>query len=132
MQVKVASNIVIVISKSERASCSVLLSGENGEPGAAAARGAILAVTAESESTTIQLPGAETLAVPVPAIDRVSDDLGAGDVFAAAFFVALQEGQPAAAAAAFANAAAAVRIAGAGAGAIGDRAAIEQRLRAVA
>jgi sugar/nucleoside kinase (ribokinase family) len=50
-------------------------------------------------------------------------------VFAAAFFVALREGRSAQAAATFANAAAAVRIAGDGAQAIGDRTAVEARLR---
>jgi sugar/nucleoside kinase (ribokinase family) len=56
------------------------------------------------------------------------DDLGAGDVFAAAFFVALHEGLSPERAAAFGNAAAAVRIEGVGADAIGDRSAIEARL----
>ena len=68
----------------------------------------------------------------VPKIDDFCDDVGAGDVFAAAFFVALREGHPTRAAAAFANAAAAVRIAGAGADAIGDRTAIEARLGGIA
>jgi ribokinase len=52
------------------------------------------------------------------------EDLGAGDVFAAAFFVALSEGRSPLEAATFGNAAAAVRIAGTGPGAIGTRAAI--------
>jgi sugar/nucleoside kinase (ribokinase family) len=78
------------------------------------------------------LPGGEIARVQVPEIDDFCDDVGAGDVFAAAFFVALREGHPARAAAAFANAAAAVRIAGAGAGAIGGRAAVEARLGGVA
>jgi ribokinase len=68
--------------------------------------------------------------VRVPEIDDFRDDVGAGDVFAAAFFVALGEGRTPRAAAAFANAAAAVRIAGAGADAIGDRTAVEERLAA--
>jgi sugar/nucleoside kinase (ribokinase family) len=67
--------------------------------------------------------------VEVPATGNPRDDLGAGDVFAAAFFVALFEGQDPAHAASFANAAAAIRIQGPGPGAIGDRAAIEARLR---
>jgi sugar/nucleoside kinase (ribokinase family) len=70
--------------------------------------------------------------VEVPHLDRPGDDIGAGDVFAAAFFIALAEGRPPALAADFANAAAAVRMSGAGARAIGDRAAIEARLQAVA
>jgi sugar/nucleoside kinase (ribokinase family) len=49
-------------------------------------------------------------------------------VFAAACFVALANGSATSAAVAYANAAAAVRIEGLGPGAVGDRAAIEQRL----
>ena len=68
----------------------------------------------------------------MPALEDAVDDIGAGDVFAAAWFVALHEGRPAVQAAAFATAAAAVRLQGAGAGAIGARAEIEARLRLVA
>ena len=68
--------------------------------------------------------------VPVPTLAACVDDLGAGDVFAAAFFVALSEARSPLEAARFANAAAAVRISGAGAGAIGDRGAIDARLAA--
>ena len=50
------------------------------------------------------------------------DDIGAGDVFAAAFFVALAEGRPPLQAAVAGNVAAAVRIAGIGPDAIGRRA----------
>jgi sugar/nucleoside kinase (ribokinase family) len=78
------------------------------------------------------MPSGEITCVQVPEIDDFCDDVGAGDVFAAAFFVALREGHPARPAAAFANAAAAVRITGAGAGAIGGRAAVEARLSAIA
>ena len=66
--------------------------------------------------------------MPVPALADLRDDLGAGDVFAAAFFVALSEARSPLEAARFANAAAAVRMSGTGAGAIGDRSAIERRL----
>jgi sugar/nucleoside kinase (ribokinase family) len=55
----------------------------------------------------------------------VRDDLGAGDVFAAAFFVALAEGADPLVATSFANAAAAARIAGVGPSAIATRAQIE-------
>jgi 1D-myo-inositol 3-kinase len=115
----------VVVSEHERASCAGLISG-------ATRVGAIVAVTAGASATTILLPGEEALEVEVPAVEDPSDDVGAGDVFAAAFFVALAEGQAPGAAAAFANAAAAVRIGGTGAEAIGDRPAIEARLRAVA
>lgn len=108
-----------VLSEREQESCA-------GSPAQAAA---VVAVTAGAQPIILRLPGGE-LRVPVPPIARVQDDLGAGDVFAAALFVALREGRPPAEAAAFANAAAAVRIAGIGPGAIGDRWAIEARLSA--
>jgi sulfofructose kinase len=66
--------------------------------------------------------------VQAPAVAEPRDDLGAGDVFAAAFFVALDEGLPPERAAAFGNATAAIRIEGSGSDAIGDRSAIEARL----
>ena len=110
-----------VLSERERECCA--------EPAArAAAAGAVVAVTAGAHPTELQLPGGELLRVPAPPIAAPVDDLGAGDVFAAAFFIALHEGLPPARAAAFASAAAAVRVAGAGPGAIGDRGAIEARL----
>jgi hypothetical protein len=127
----------IVISEQERAACAPLLD-------AAIARGATVAITAGPGATTVQMPRGETIAGPNATIDQARvgeiarvrasvvatprDDLGAGDVFAAAFFVALHEGQPPTHAAALGNAAAAVRIEGAGAGAIGDRGAIEARV----
>lgn len=54
------------------------------------------------------------------------DDTGAGDIFAAAFFVALAEGRAPGDAAAFANAAAGLSLAGRGPAAICARAAIER------
>jgi 1D-myo-inositol 3-kinase len=135
----------IVFNEAERESCAWLIdvgggsdssqarscpAGENrrmdGRPGA------VVAITDAAAATALRLPDGSTTRVEVPAIEEFVDDVGAGDVFAAAFFVALRDGQPPQAAAAFANAAAAVRIAGFGANAIGDRAAIEARLRAVA
>jgi sugar/nucleoside kinase (ribokinase family) len=113
----------LVLSEQERESCAELIA-------AARESGATVAITAGAEPTAILAPGRKAVRVAVPAIERPRDDLGAGDVFAAAFFVALAEGQPAARAAAFANAAAAVRVSDAGADAIGDRPAIEARLRA--
>jgi 1D-myo-inositol 3-kinase len=115
----------VVVSEHERASCAGLI------PEATRA-GAVVAVTAGADPTTILLPGGGVVHVNVPAIEDPSDDVGAGDVFAAAFFVALAEGQAPDSAAAFANAASAVRIGGEGANAIGDRPAVEARLRAVA
>ncbi len=107
----------IVLSSAERDSCARLLGG-SAMTGAAPA-GAIVAVTDAAGPTELLLPGGERVRVPVAAIAHPRDELGAGDVFAAAFFVALADGAAPAAAATFANAAAAVRMAGDGAG--GDR-----------
>ncbi len=114
----------IVVSEHERASCAGLLAG-------ATAAGAVVVITAGAGPNTILTPGGEALELDVPALEQPVDDLGAGDVFAAAFFVALSEGQPPLDAAAFANAAAAVRMSGSGAGAIGGREEIEARLSRV-
>jgi 1D-myo-inositol 3-kinase len=113
----------IVVSEHERASCASLIAS-------AAASGAIIAVTAGHRPTVILTPGGESVELEVPAIEQLADDLGAGDVFAAAFFVALADGRAAPEAASFANAASAVRVLGVGAGAIGTRAEIEARLLA--
>jgi 1D-myo-inositol 3-kinase len=115
----------IVLSEHERASCTDLIS-------AARKTGSVVAITGGANPTSILLPGGEVIRAPAHAIEHPRDDLGAGDVFAAAFFVSLAEGQPPARAAAFANAAAAVRIGDVGADAIGDRPTIEAQLRATA
>jgi 1D-myo-inositol 3-kinase len=117
----------IVISSSERDSCSTLLEqlGEAERTGRAV--GPLLAVTDAAGPTELYMPTGGREQVPVVPVDAARDDIGAGDVFAAAFFVELAEGATAQRAARFANAAAAVRIAGSGAGAIGDRAAIRAR-----
>jgi sugar/nucleoside kinase (ribokinase family) len=111
----------VVLSEHEHAACAPLLA-------AAAAGGAVIAITAGPGATSVQLPDGTVAQVQTPAIAHPRDDLGAGDVFAAAFFVALHEGHSPARAAAFAGAAASLRIEGLGADAIGDRAAIEARL----
>jgi sugar/nucleoside kinase (ribokinase family) len=116
----------IVISDVEYDSCAWITSEPSGRP-----RDVTVAVTAASAPTSVHLPSGAVTHVPVPAIGRVRDDLGAGDVFAAAFFVSLRAGRSAGEAVAFANAAAALRIAGDGASAIARRAAIEARLGAV-
>lgn len=115
----------LVVSEQERESCAGVIA-------TATTAGAIVAVTAGSRPNTILLPDGEALALDVPALTDAVDDLGAGDVFAAAFFVALSDGRSPRDAAAFANAAAAVRMRGAGAEAIGDREAIDARLLASA
>lgn len=133
----------IVISDAERESCASLIAAdrEDGRPAPAGElalsaaphrRGALVAVTAGAGAIALHTPGGATLALQVPAIDRCVDDIGAGDVFAAAFFVSLHAGRPPAQAAVFGNAAAAVRIAGSGAGAVGKRSEIEARLRTAA
>ncbi|HEV3320607.1 MAG TPA: PfkB family carbohydrate kinase [Solirubrobacteraceae bacterium] len=111
----------IVLSATERESCAELLAS-------VPAAGAVVAVTAGAHPTELWLPSGELLHVPARPIATPVDDLGAGDVFAAAFFIALREGQAPARAAAYANAAAAVRVAGVGPDAIGDRAAIASQL----
>jgi 1D-myo-inositol 3-kinase len=113
----------IVVSEQERASCASLIAS-------ATAGGALVAITAGERPNTILEPGARAIELEVPAIERAVDDLGAGDVFAAALFVALAEGRATGDAVGFANAAAAVRVQGAGAGAIGERSVIHARQRA--
>ncbi len=113
----------VVVSEQERTACAPLLT-------AAAQNGAVIAVTAGAGATSVQLPGGQVTRVQTPPVTEPRDDLGAGDVFAAAFFVALHEGLPPERAVMFGNAAAAIRIEGSGADAIGDRSAIEARLAA--
>jgi pfkB family carbohydrate kinase len=113
----------LVISEVEQVSCAELVSR-------AMRAGTVVAVTAGHRPTVVHVPGRGTLHVPTPATEEPGDDIGAGDVFAAAFFIALREGQPAAGAAAFAAAAAALRIAGPGASSIAGRDAIDARVRA--
>lgn len=108
---------VAVISEHELYACDALLASAH-------ACGACVAVTAGSAPTTLHIDG-EQLKIPATAVPWVRDELGAGDVFAAAFFVALAEGREPPAAATFANTAAAARIAGHGPAAIGTRARIE-------
>ncbi len=107
----------LVLSDRERDHCEELLAG----PG-------IVAVTAGSQPTEVHLADGTVGHVPVSG-GEPRDDLGAGDVFAAAFFIALRDGKTPAEAAAYGNAAAAVRIAGVGAQAIGDRETIAEALR---
>ena len=123
----------IVISSDERQSCAALLHEAGGQAGGAAQSARpLLAVTDAAGPTELYLADGQRASVPVAAVAQARDDMGAGDVFAAAFFVALAEGSSPVAAAAFANAAAAVRVAGSGPAAIGDRAAVQARADAVA
>jgi sugar/nucleoside kinase (ribokinase family) len=134
------SNIdALVISKSERACCKALLERAPLERAplehaplerAPLEHAPLVAITAGEGPTEVHMPDGSVRQVAPAAVrlHGVHDDLGAGDVFAAAFFVALQEGCSPPAAACFGNAAAAVRIGGDGPDAIGDREAIERGL----
>lgn len=108
----------VVISASERGFCESLFDAAP-----------VVAVTAGEGPTTIHVAGGVDCSVAPRPIGGAHDDLGAGDVFAAAFFIALREGLTPLRAAERGNAAAAVRIGGRGPAAIGDLAAIERRLR---
>jgi hypothetical protein len=113
----------VVVSDEERAGCAGLIA-------AARRGGAVVAITAGPGPATVLLPDGRELRSPVAPLEDPRADLGAGDVFAAAFFVALAEEQPPERAAAFASAAAAVRMQGLGPGAIGARPEILERLNA--
>jgi sugar/nucleoside kinase (ribokinase family) len=113
----------IVISEVERDASAELLDE-------AQTAGTLVAVTAGHRPTTILMPRGETLSAPTPAAEVDCEDIGAGDVFAAALFIALHEGREPSDAAAFAGAAAALRIAAAATSGIAGRAAIEARSRA--
>jgi sugar/nucleoside kinase (ribokinase family) len=126
----------LVLSEAERASCAALFTGADDRHALrdrpALADAAVIAVTHGEAPTELRLPGGVEVHVEVPAVQRICDDIGAGDVFAAAFFVALAGGEDPQAAAQLANAAAAVRVVAQSADAIGDRTAIEARLASVA
>jgi sugar/nucleoside kinase (ribokinase family) len=113
----------IVMSVLEQASCAELIS----HPGAA---DAVVAITAGHRPTTVLVPRGESFETQAPATEESGEDLGAGDVFAAAFFIALSEGRAAQDAAAFAGAAAALRLGGPGTDGIAEREAIESRMGA--
>jgi sugar/nucleoside kinase (ribokinase family) len=115
----------LVVSEHERNCCSALIAR-------AGAASAVVAITDGGEPNTLLAPGQRPRSLAVPPLSAAVDDLGAGDVFAAAFFVALSEGRSPTAAMDFANAAAAVRMGSLGASAIGDRDTILARMGAVA
>jgi hypothetical protein len=114
----------LVLSEHERASCAVMIA-------ATRAAGGVVAVTNGPAPTTVLLGAGRSISLEVPAVVEPLDDLGAGDVYAAAFFIALSDGRQPEDAARFAMAAAAVRMLGAGPQAIGDHTAIAARLAAV-
>lgn len=110
----------IVLSEDERSSCAGLIA-------AASAAGAFVAITAGARPVRLIAQG-EELELDVFAHERPVEDLGAGDVFAAALFVGLHEGRDRRDAARFAGAAAALRVARAGPAAVAERAQVEKRL----
>ncbi len=109
----------IVAHAAELPACAQLVSRSQRE-------GAVIAVTAGAQPTRLlhARESSEVAAVPVA---RPRDDLGAGDVYAAAFFQSLHEGREPVSAARFAAAASAVRMEGEGARAIGTRAQVDAR-----
>jgi sugar/nucleoside kinase (ribokinase family) len=111
----------MVLSAEERDSCAGVIA-------AGLEAGAVVAVTAGSEGGALLLPDGQRQEIGGPRVSDPCEDLGAGDVFAAAMFVELHGGATPAGAGAFAAAAAAVRLSGAGTAAIGDRTAILERL----
>lgn len=113
----------MVLSTEERDGCAGMIAAARGA-------GAVVAITAGAAGGALLLPDGSEQEIGGPRVTEPAEDLGAGDVFAAAMFVELRGGTPAAGAAAFAAAAAAVRLEGTGPGAIGDRAAIRERLQA--
>jgi sugar/nucleoside kinase (ribokinase family) len=132
----------VVLSERERACCEILFGAAradheqaqmgHGDAPALPDVQPLIAVTAAHKATVLHAPSAKPLALAVPPVDSVVDDIGAGDVFAAAFFCALASDSAPREAAAFANAAAAVRVSGAGADAVGTREAVEARIQSAA
>ncbi len=100
----------VVLSEAERADCAALVAR-------ALAAGATVAVTAGGGATEL-IDAAGSSRLPVRRLAAPVDDLGAGDVYAAAFFAALYDGEDAPGAARIAHAAAALRVQGTGAAAI--------------
>jgi sugar/nucleoside kinase (ribokinase family) len=90
--------------------------------------GVVVAVTAADDGVEL-LTGDASVRLPALAPVALVEDLGAGDVFAAAFFVALRDGVDPVSAANFGQAAACLRLAARGPAAVADRAAILGRLR---
>lgn len=87
----------------------------------------LTAVTQSWQGATLYLEG-RSLSFPAYNVPEV-DPTGAGDVFAAAFFIRLSETRDPCEAARFANAAASFSVTGTGTSAIASRPAVEERLR---
>jgi sugar/nucleoside kinase (ribokinase family) len=113
-----------VINERELASCEPLF-----EAALQIASKPPIAVTAGSGSICVHMPDGTVEAIDPVVAPAVRDDLGAGDVFAATFFVALCDGKPATEAARMGSSSAALRLAGTGPGAVADASAIAELLR---
>ncbi len=111
----------LVLSEQELVDCAALVER-------ALEAGATVAITAGGAPSRLLLPGGEQLELEVEPLLEPVDDLGAGDVYAATFFLELAAGAPAERAGQLANAAAALRIRAAGPAAVAGRAAIEAHL----
>jgi sugar/nucleoside kinase (ribokinase family) len=96
------------------------------------AGGATVAITAGAGATQVLSRHGEIWEPPAEPLPAPVDDLGAGDVYAAALFVHLAAGDDAAAAARVAHAAAALRMLGIGPDAIASGEAIAANARALA
>ncbi len=108
----------IVLSASERASCAELI-----ERGLAV--GATVAITAGADATELLCGPGRARQMATEPIARPADDLGAGDVYAAAFFARLAAGEDPAGAARLAHRAAALRMQGVGPDAVATAAEID-------
>jgi sugar/nucleoside kinase (ribokinase family) len=115
----------VVLSDRERAACAALLER-------AIAAGATVAVTAGAGATELLGRGGADEMLEFEPIAAPADDLGAGDVFAAAFFASLAAGDGRAEAARTAHAAAELRMLGIGPGAIAHAAEIRARAKQLA
>lgn len=107
----------IVLSASERASCAELI-----ERGLAA--GATVAITAGADATELLYGPGRARRMATEPIAGPLDDLGAGDVYAAAFFAQLAAGDDRVGAARLAHRAAALRMQGVGPDAVATAAEI--------
>jgi sugar/nucleoside kinase (ribokinase family) len=111
----------VVLSEQERAVCEQLLAR-------ALACGTVVALTAGPGPNRLLLADGEILEAAVDPLPSPVEDLGAGDVYAAVFFVALARGLEPLHAARLANAAAALRMEGAGPDAIAGEQEISARV----
>jgi hypothetical protein len=112
----------VVVSEQEHQFCGDAFDGVHDRHD----RRCTVAVTAAGTPTQLQLPDGKSEYARTLTVAQPRDDLGAGDVFAATFFIALSEGRAAVDAALRGNTAAALRIAGSGPRAVADLAAIER------